>query len=81
MAVVERIPNDCPKCGGDVVMIDYASTGDDFFDAGTRFYSVVCPKCMFGAAPNCPSREEALHSWENTKEIVRAEMDLRRNKG
>lgn len=81
MAVVERIPNDCPKCGGDVAMIDYVSTGDDFLDVGTRTYSVVCPQCMMGAAPNCLSREEALQSWEDTKKMYASEMDLRKNRG
>lgn len=81
MAVVERFPHECPKCGGEVVMIDYVSTGDDFLDAGTRTYSVVCPNCMFGSAPNCHTREEALKEWELTKEIVRSENELRRNRG
>lgn len=81
MAVVERIPKDCPKCGGDVVMIDYVSTGDDFLDAGTRTYTVVCPGCMIAGAPNCLSRDEALRSWEETKEMLQAEADLRKNRG
>lgn len=81
MAVVERIPNDCPRCGGDAVMIDYVSTGDDFLDAGTCTYSVVCPQCMIGAAPNCLSREEALQSWKYMKTMYAAEMDLRKNRG
>lgn len=81
MAVVERFPNECPKCGGEVVMIDYVSTGDDFIEAGARTYSIVCPNCMFGSSPNSRSREEALQSWEYTKELIHAEQDLRRNRG
>lgn len=81
MSVVERFPNECPKCGGEVVMIDYVSTGDDFLEAGTRTYSIVCPNCMFGSAPNCRNREEALQSWEDTKAMLLAEFDLRRNRG
>lgn len=81
MAVVERIPKDCPKCGGDVVMISGVAEDDEFLDDGRITYTVVCPECMYGSAPMCFTREQALRSWEDTKEMVRAEMDLRRNRG
>lgn len=81
MAVVERIPKDCPKCGGDVVMVTSVADGDEFVDDGRILYTVLCPECMYGSAPMCFTREQALRSWEDTKEMVRAEIDLRRNRG
>lgn len=81
MAVVERIPNECPKCGGEVVLVNDVAEDDEFLDDGRITYIVLCPHCMYGSAPNCRSREEALHAWEVTKEMVCSEMDLRRNRG
>lgn len=81
MAVIDKIPNDCPKCGGDVVLITDVAEDDEFVDDGRVTYLVVCPNCMYGSAPMCFTREQALRSWEETKEIVRDEMDLRKNRG
>lgn len=81
MAVVERIPKDCPKCHGDVVMVSSVAHDDEFVDEGRITYTVLCPECMYGSSPMCFTREQALKSWEETKEIVLAEIDLRRNRG
>lgn len=81
MSVLERIPHECPKCGGEVLLLDAPVSSDDLHDVGTRSYVVMCPTCMIGSAPACFSRDAAFASWSDTKKMVEAELDLIRNRG
>lgn len=81
MSVLERMPHECPKCGGEVVLIDAPVSSDDLHVSVSRSYVVMCPNCMIGSAPACFSREDALASWSDMKEMVQAELEVARNRG
>lgn len=74
MSVLERFSKECPRCHGDIVLIDDVSEG-------TRTFMALCPNCLYGSSPACSTSEQALRELEDAKEIMRSQDELRRNRG